>query len=448
MEQGNRYVTCSDGSTSAAGVCPPGAEITGPVLLYLQAATVPGVPPEDLGKQALEVDEVGLFLQDTWQATDRVVLNLGLRWEGTWNPDPLIAPQDTYFAPYLDDPRFPSDGTIPDATDNFQPRLGLVWDASGDGSNVLRLNAGSYVSRIPSLVLAGPRTTNGAFQQVLFRSSAASPTLGPVPPIDQQIDGSDTLPFLPDITVVDRDLELPETWSFGAGFERRLGRGMTAELAYQHARTDELFRFVDRNHAAFGSPFGVGTHPGGGGTNALTNTESSARSRYHDLTATLRGRNAFDGLLTFEVSYTLSRDRRRHHPQRPRQQPPRPTRPPPPLLRPAGVLGCTHRGRLDTVAKRTHAGPAFRGSPSDQRLTRIARRLLRPWRQADTLQPVEGSEGVSLQVARNERLPKSLQRPTPNRSEWSAASPPPSILRPRASGTWRLTPSDPDQTGG
>ena len=309
VEQGANYVTCSDGSSSAAGVCPAGAEITGPVLLYLQAATVPGVPPEDLGRQAFDVDEVGLFLQDTWQATDRVVLNLGLRWEGTWNPEPLIAPRDTYFAPYLDDPRFPSDGTIPDDLDNFQPRLGLVWDASGDGRNVLRLNAGTYVSRIPSLVLAGPRTTNGAFQQVLFRSSAASPALGPVPRIDEQIDGSDTLPFLPDITVVDRDLELPETRSFGAGFERRLGRGLTMELAYQHARTDELFRFVDRNHAAFGSPFGVGTHPGGGGINALNNTESSARSRYHGLTATLRGRDAFAGLLTFEVNYTLSRDR-------------------------------------------------------------------------------------------------------------------------------------------
>ena len=245
-------MTCSDGSSSAAGICPPGAEITGPVLVYLQAATVPGVPPEDLGRQAFDVDEVGLFLQDTWQATDRLILNLGLRWEGTRNPDPLIAPEKTYFAPYLDDPRFPSDGTIPDATDNFQPRLGLVWDAAGDGRTILRLNAGSYVSRIPSLVLAGPRTTNGAFQQLLFRSSAASPALGPVPGVDEQIDGSDTLPFLPDITVVDRDLELPETRSFGAGFERRLGRG---------------------------------------------------------LTATLRGRDAFDGLLTFEVSYTLSRDR-------------------------------------------------------------------------------------------------------------------------------------------
>ena len=68
--------------------------------------------------------------------------------------------------------------------------------------------------------------------------------------------------------MVDRDLELPETRSFG-----------------------------------------VGTHPGGGGINALNNTESSARSRYHGLTATLRGRDAAGGLLTFEVNYTLSRDR-------------------------------------------------------------------------------------------------------------------------------------------
>ena len=101
VQQGNGYVTCSDGSSSAAGACPSGTEITGPVLLYLQAATVPGIPPEDLGKQTFDVDEVALFLQDTWQTSDRVVLNLGLRWEGTWNPDPLIEPENTYFAPYL-----------------------------------------------------------------------------------------------------------------------------------------------------------------------------------------------------------------------------------------------------------------------------------------------------------------------------------------------------------
>ncbi|MYL07709.1 MAG: hypothetical protein F4012_13120, partial [Gemmatimonadales bacterium] len=37
VTQGNGYVTCSDGSDSAEGVCPPGTAITGPVLIYLQA---------------------------------------------------------------------------------------------------------------------------------------------------------------------------------------------------------------------------------------------------------------------------------------------------------------------------------------------------------------------------------------------------------------------------
>ena len=38
VTQGNRYVTCSDGSDSPVGTCPEGATITGPVLLYSAGA--------------------------------------------------------------------------------------------------------------------------------------------------------------------------------------------------------------------------------------------------------------------------------------------------------------------------------------------------------------------------------------------------------------------------
>ena len=111
---------------------------------------------------------------------------------------------------------------FPDDLDNLQPRFGLAWDLAGHGRTVLRANAGSYVARIPMLVFAQHRTTNGAFQQILFRSSSA-PGLGPVLAIDRQIDTSAAPPFLPDIQVADRDLELPRTWSFSAG--RRPGPG-------------------------------------------------------------------------------------------------------------------------------------------------------------------------------------------------------------------------------
>ncbi len=309
VTRGHRYVTCSDGSSSDVGLCPAGAQITGPVLLYLQAATVPGVPPDQLGRQQLRTHELGLFLQDTWTPHDRLTLDLGLRWEGSWHPDVFVEPEDTFFAPYLDDPRFSSDGRIPDDLDNFQPRLGLAWDAGGNGRTVVRANAGSYVARIPMLVFAGHRTTNGAFQQIIFRSSAASPALGPVPPLDRQIDGSAAQPFLPDVQVADRNLELPRTWSFSAAVDRDLGRGLVANATFVHARTDNLFRFVNRNDPVLGAPFGIGTHPWGGGLGSLTVTESSARSRYHGLTVGLRGRNAFGGRLTFETNYTLAFDR-------------------------------------------------------------------------------------------------------------------------------------------
>ena len=309
VTHGSRYVTCSDGSASALGACPAGAAVTGPVLLYLQSATVPGVPADQLGVQQLQTHELGVFVQDTWHPHDRVTLDLGLRWEGAWHPSVFVEPRDTIFAPYLDDPRFPSDGRIPDDLDNLQPRAGLAWDVGGDGRTVVRANAGSYVARIPMLVFAQHRSTNGAFQQNFFRSSADS-ALGPVPAVDELIDATSTPPFLPDIQVAARNLELPRTWSFSAGIDRDLGSGIAASATFVHARTDHLFRFVNRNEPALGSPFGIGTHPSGGGINNLTVTESSARSRYQGLTAGLRGRGSVRGRpLTFETHYTLAFDR-------------------------------------------------------------------------------------------------------------------------------------------
>ena len=174
--RGNRYVTCSDGSSSDAGVCPAGAEIMGPVLLYLQSATVPGVPPDQLGLQQLRTQELGLFLQDTWTPHDRLTLDLGLRWEGSWHPDMFVAPADAFFAPYLDDPRFPSDGRIPHDLDNFQPRWGWRGTPAGTGARCCGPTPGptSHASRCWSSRGTARRTAPSS------RSSSAA---APPPPL-------------------------------------------------------------------------------------------------------------------------------------------------------------------------------------------------------------------------------------------------------------------------
>ena len=306
VTHGNSYVTCSDGSDSMSGICPAGTAITGPVLLYLQSVPLGDTRPEELGKQTLGASELGLFIQDSWRPVNNLTLNLGLRWEGTWHPNVFIQPSDTYYAPWLDDPAFPSDGTIPDDLNNVQPRFGLAWDVGGGGQTVVRLNAGSYFARVPLLVLAGHRTSNGSFQGNLTAGSELT-SIPPPPEIGDLLapPASGEPPFPPSLQVPDRDFQLPRTWSFRAEADRALGGGVAASLSAQHARTDNLFRFVNRNDPSLGSPFSTGPSPVG----TLTVTESGARSRYTAITAGLRGRGVLRDVLTFEANYTLAFDR-------------------------------------------------------------------------------------------------------------------------------------------
>ncbi len=279
------------------------------ILLFLQSAAIPPTPQGDLGLQSFDVKEIGVYLQDTWQPSQNLTLNLGVRWEGTWHPDQFVDPDDTFYGEYLDNPLFPSDGTIPDDLNNWQPRFGLAYDLNGDGESVFRLNAGSYFSRIPMLVFAQHRVTNGAFQSTLAGSGANWDNFGDIPDEFGELLQPTGTPFLTDIQVASSDLQLPRTWSFSAGFENKLSDDVAIEISVQHARTDNLFRFANRNAPELGEPFGFGTHSGGGGILALTTTESTARSRYSAVTIGLKGQNAFNDLLTFEANWTIARDK-------------------------------------------------------------------------------------------------------------------------------------------
>ncbi len=315
VTQGPSYVECLGGpNAGASGVgvdCGGNPDDYGPLLLYLQSATVPPFTPDQLGRQDATVNEVGIFIQDTWKPVENVTLNLGVRWEGTWHPDQFIDPSETFYAPFIGDPNFPSDGTIPDDLNNFQPRFGMAWDVNNDGRTLVRLNAGSYFSRIPMLVFAQHRTTNAAFQQIIFRNSGTG-ALGflPTPPVyTELIDPAGASPFLPDIQVASKDLQLPRTWSFSGGVEHLFKEEFAASLTYQHARTDNLFRFINRTDPVFGDPFGGGSLPGGNGIGNLITTESTARSRYNGITLGIKGRGALNGRVSYEANYTVAWDK-------------------------------------------------------------------------------------------------------------------------------------------
>ncbi|HXU46262.1 MAG TPA: hypothetical protein VN783_12105, partial [Thermoanaerobaculia bacterium] len=311
-----KYVECSDGSSSQTGVCRPGTSIVGPVLLYLQQAGVGGRTVEESGRQKIRQKEPAVFLQDKWQLRPNVTVQAGLRWEAQIEPDPRTPPDQVFFAPFIGKTvttaagpqEFPSDGKIPSDYSMWQPRLGISWDPGNDGKQVVRLNGGLFYSRVPGLSLASSRSTNGSIGQSIFRSSALTGILGPVPAYPNLIPQSQIGdPFLPDVFVFDKDFENPRTIQASLSYERELTPLLGLLVKYNYAKGEHITRFVNANDPLLGSPWSTGLPPGGAnGINTLTVVKSNARSLYNGVTVGLNQR--FNGRFQYQLYYTWSRD--------------------------------------------------------------------------------------------------------------------------------------------
>jgi len=308
---GSGYRECANGIPSTTGSC-PGSTVVGPVNLYLQQAGVGSTTVEQAGTQTITQNEFALYLQDTWKPSAKLTLNYGLRWEAQVEPDPITPPSQVYFSRWIDSTvtnargsfTFPSDGTIPSDKKMWQPRLGIAWDPNADGRQVLRFNAGIYYARIPGLNLASARSTNGSLGQTRFGSNVFGL---PVPAYDSLLPPTTGTPFVPDVYVFDRHFQNPRTISLTVGYERQVANDLAASISYTHARGDHLTRFINRNDAAFGNPFGGFATGGPFDIGTLWTVESSARSRYNGVTVGFK--HVLDPRLQFDVNYTLSFDK-------------------------------------------------------------------------------------------------------------------------------------------
>ncbi len=305
---GPTYVECSNGATSVTGSCPAGTEITGPLLLFLQQAGVGGLSVEEAGTQSIPQIEPSFFLQDKWQPTTTLTVQYGLRWEAQIQPETITPPGEVFYAPFIGQPGFPSDGTIPSDKKMWQPRLGLSWDPGGDGRQVVRLNAGLFYSRIPGLTLASSRSTNGSRGQSLFRASFFN-GFGVTPPVWPNLIPASQIssPVNPDVFVFSKDFENPRTGSVSLSYERQLVPNLSVFASFTHTKTVHVTRFINRNDPVFGSPWSRGLPPNGtNGVGVLTVVESSAKAKYDGLTVGMTKKYADNWQLQW--NYTLSRD--------------------------------------------------------------------------------------------------------------------------------------------
>jgi len=309
----SNYVECSNGTSSQTGQCPAGTRVTGPVLLYLQQAGVGGLTVEQAGTQTIDQTEPAVFLQDNWQASPRLNLQYGLRWEAQIQPDSITPADEVFYAPFIGKTSkgqvFPGDGEIPSDTSMWQPRLGMSYALGAEMKSVVRANAGIFYARVPGLTLASSRSTNGSRGQTIFRNSALTGILGPVPAYPNLIPASQIgAPFLPDVFVFDKDFQNPRTTAASVSYETEIAPTYAVLVKYNYAKGDHITRFVNRNDPLLGSPWSTGLAPGGAnGINTLTVVESTAKSLYQGMTLGLTKR--FSRNYQFQAYYTYSKDK-------------------------------------------------------------------------------------------------------------------------------------------
>ena len=175
-----------------------------------------------------------------------------------------VDPSTTAYAHLIGNPAFPSDGTIPDQTAQFQPRFGIAWDVRGNGRSVIRANAGLYYARQNMLSQVGSVTTNGLQQKSDFASTANRVAFGaPTPTWPNILPPSTvppgTFPFFTGVRVFDREYKNPRIFTWNVAYEQELAAelvGLRGLHLGQGRAADALPELQRPRHGGGGHPAG------------------------------------------------------------------------------------------------------------------------------------------------------------------------------------------------
>ena len=269
---------------------------TAGLSFYLQFAPLGGRTVEQAGQQSIIQFEPAFYAQDFWRIRKNLTVSYGLRWEGQFEPDALTPIKLTRYGQFVNDSRFPSNGSIPDFTDGFQPRFGLAYDPFNDGKTVIRVSSGIFYARIPGLELAGPRNTDGVI----------SGNIGGFPSYPNIVSTVGFTPSNPGVRVFDKNFKNPRTVQFGVSVERELFRNLSASIGFDYSHSTRLTRFIDRNDPLLYGGVQPFAKADGSGIGELATTDSSAKSLYRALVLGLNKR--FNQNFQVQANYVFSYD--------------------------------------------------------------------------------------------------------------------------------------------
>lgn len=184
---------------------------------------------------------LSLYGQDAWQATKRLVLTYGLRWE--LSPAPSARGKTTLAA--WQDTNDPSNITLSSAGhplwsttySNFAPRVGLAYRLTSNGNFVLRAGGGIFydlgLGAASDLGYSFPNSANSFSSSVPLPVPNVTPYL---PTISSQP------PFGGVVTGFSPSLALPRSYQWNLALEKSLGGSQTISATYVGQAGRDLLR--------------------------------------------------------------------------------------------------------------------------------------------------------------------------------------------------------------
>jgi outer membrane receptor for ferrienterochelin and colicin len=197
---------------------------SGKYSLYQLYYPAPGYQLADIAAD-WSMNQVGLFLQDTWQATQNLSLQFGIRYD-----QPQADGKPVYNAAFSTAYGMRNDTTLGSGV--WEPRVSFNYQFDTDLKTQLRGGFGFSEGVTPGVWLSNPYTNNGV---TLTNTTSSSGTPGGFNPNPYtQVPPAGTPPT-PEVDLLSKGFSLPTVFKASLGFDRELpwwGLVFTADAQY------------------------------------------------------------------------------------------------------------------------------------------------------------------------------------------------------------------------
>jgi outer membrane receptor protein involved in Fe transport len=270
-----------------------------------------------------ETTQYGVYIQDDWSITNRLTLNLGVRWD--YDTDLLgkdyVTPAAirAAAAPFVPD-RYFTDGNDRDSpTDLIQPRLGFSFDLFDDQRTVIFGGVGRYFDRVLyNEILDEKYRLQWGVRRFQFSADGQPRNGQPTIVWNDSYLSAEGLDALiasgvapnPEIFLIESDTRVPETIQASLGVRQRFGDDWLASVTVARNRSRHGFSYIfgNRNPDGFEGPLpdlGCCTPVSGGFGNILLSTDEK-QTWYNGLYLTLEKAYSEASAWGMTMAYTYS----------------------------------------------------------------------------------------------------------------------------------------------